>query len=573
MLLAACGGGGGGMSSTPSPVTKPTPTPTPAAASLGNVTTQTSFKNYATATDQELTGPDNTVVNTSSTGTSLSFSYDPETKTYTLTDNGETSSFGVAELYDNGTSDTHYHISTSDGFDALTLFDPKRLGLGMKYATIGLWQRRQEIDSDNANFTFDVFAYGFPTAASGVPLAGSATYDIDLFGVASPVGTFPRSIIGDGTFSLDFGQGLFAMSGEAGEYNNDADYSTCCSEWWGAGYLASNGGISGYFTYSGRENNRYQVSVTGSLFGPSGSEVGASLVGTGTFGSSFTGAFVGSRAHDGIDVALSARDTGARTYGTLIGTSTTTQHAGSPSSEAAGYYFTSTFGSLDFAADGSITPDMRIMNSRFVNVTFAPSDLLASQSDDLSDVYEVHNADANYRLQLFKPENPEIQLTYSSFGYWSEDRAIDDNNRQKQSSWFIYGVRTIGDTLPRSGTAHYDATVIGSGERLADREPLTLAGTTSIDVDFATTDIDGSLTAQAWTSSNQLIDLPDMDFHATGNAYNFDTYLNGVIGSIRGALYGPSGEEIGGTFEFVAGNLSTATFDASYSGVFYGKKD
>jgi hypothetical protein len=501
------------------------------------------------------------------------FSYNATTNSYSVSGNGISSTFGPADFAGvDEAGDQSFSRAIDGGGERLTLLNPQRLGSGTRNVSLGLWQRR----TNGTDFRVDVFSYGFPTPATEVPRVGSATYDIDLFGVASPIGTFPRSVIGDGTFSLDFAQGLFEMSGEAGEYNNDVDYSTCCGAWRGAGYMASGGGLNGYFIYNGRTGITYRASILGALYGPAGAEVGASLLGNDGPDWSFTGGFAGTRARAGIDVNLSVLESGERSYRSHHGFFIASQRPGG-TSESGGSYFPAAFGRVDFGADGSITPTLGINDPGFTNVTFRPTDRVAAQSDNRFDVYEVRNANGAYRLEMFRPGpgNPDITLTYSSFGQWREDRATASSERQSISTWLSYGARTIGGSLPPTGSARFNATILGSGERLTDMARLTVRGTSTIDIDFAAATISGSFKADAWTLSNEKISLPDMTFTASRNVYSFDTALllseDRSDGSIRGSLYGPGGEEIGGAFEFFT--RQNGRPDAIYSGAFYGKRE
>ncbi|MCJ2183137.1 transferrin-binding protein-like solute binding protein [Novosphingobium sp. 1949] len=570
LLLCACGGGGDeSVTSTPTPVATATPSPT-----LADLQSDAAFDTLSAQAVQTLSADDGTVTASTSARAALSFSYDAASDTYTVSSNGGTSRFGPAEysgLDDAGQA--QYSSTTTGGLDKLTLLNRANIGDGTQYVSLGLWQRRDTSE----DLSYDVFAYGFATEPADIPLTGSATYDITLLGVVAPPNEFVHTVLGDGTFSLDFAQGLFSLSGDATEYNNDADYWTCCHAWQGAGYLSSSGNLTGNFAYDGRYET-YQGTVLATLFGPDASEVGGSVVGTNVDGTgSFSGAFAGTKASDDTDVNFSALDDGARSYYTLVGTTVAALFPGETSGEASAYYFPDDYGSVTFDDDDAITLVTGISDARYSDVTFTQADLVSS--DTRFAIYETSNANGDYRLEMFQPgpDNPEIQLTYSSFGHWTETRAIGNLSEQQVSSWFSYGVRTQADTLPATGTAHFDATVLGSGTRYADMAALTVTGTTAIDIDFAKETVNGTFDADAYTSANEKIDLPTMTFSSQGNAYGFDTLLMQTpghsFGSIEGALYGPSGEEIGGTFEFYTPSALANEADASYSGVFYGKRN
>lgn len=588
LALSACGGGGGGgVNSTPAPSPSPMPTPTPTPsptqtpaptpvdAALGAASGSTTFTTFSTHTTQSLTAQDDVVSNTQVQRVPLTFRYDAGSKAYTVQVAGISTTFGAAQFAQaNDSGDVRFTRTLDGGRESLTLFNPARVGAGTRSVNVGLWQRR----TNTTDFQFDVFAYGFTTAAAQVPRSGSATYEIDLFGVASPNGAFPRSIIGDGTFSLDFAHGLFSMAGQAGEYNNDVAYSTCCTSWTGAGRITSAGALSGNFIFDGRDRISYRSSVVGALFGPDGKEVGGSLLGNDNSDSTFSGAFAGTYLRNGIANSLSVLDTSARSYSSFLGTSSVVQRKDATSSEGAGYYFPGTFGRIDFGANGSVTPVLNINDSRYFDVTFTAADRVAALSDASFDVYKVANANGNYQLEMYRPGsgNPDVALTYSSFGHWQEDRPIADATRQTVSTWFSYGARTLYATLPPTGTARFTAKVLGSGERLADMARLTLTGTSAINIDFATSKVDGTLDVTAVTAANERVILPLMTFASEGNAYTFDTQLyrqpGMTDGSIRASLYGPGGEEIGGSFEFFTRSAAGAA-DAVYSGVLFGKRN
>jgi hypothetical protein len=547
---------------------------------LDTLTGAHDFANRSTLTIQRRDNTDDSTVATTASRAPLEIHLDTATGTYTLVSNGQTVSFTDADFVgNNGSGDRNYFKEQGGKFQYLTMINPGRLGAGTKYVSGGLWQRLVTSGTRD-DFEFDVFVYGFPTAARAVPVNGTASFDVDLFGVASPLGIFPRSVIGNGTVSVDFGQGLFSMSGEAGEYNNDAEYSTCCSDWRGSGYLGSSGLLSGFFSYDGRDRHDYQAMIEGGLYGPAGQEIGGTLLGGTSGGGTFTGVFAGTRLGSTISDPLSALSQGARSYPSFRGTFFGSQRSGNSFSNADTYYIPGDFGLAKFGADGSFTLPMGINDPRFADVTFTSADIVAAESGNSFTVYQLNNANGAYRLSLSKPgpANPSIQLTYSSFGSWQETRAIGDLARQTMSTWFYYGVPTASKSLPLSGSAHYDAKILGSGERYTDTERLTLSGDAKIDIDFAAMSLAGVFNAQAKTTTNQLVALPVVTFGGDLNdVYAFQSYLidptSRIDGSITGRLYGPSGEEIGGTFEFFTRLTPGGTVDAGYAGVIYGKRD
>ncbi len=127
------------------------------------------------------------------------------------------------------------------------------------------------------------------------------------------------------------------------------------------------------------------------------------------------------------------------------------------------------------------------------------------------------------------------------------------------------------NTLARTGSAHYTATILGSGERYADAAPLTL-GTAAIDIDFAAMTLAGLFNADAKTSNGTLIDLPTLTFGGElFNTYAFQSYFiddqtHTADGEIQGRLYGPSGK-IGGSIPFMRQVPGGTTIEAGYAGV------
>jgi hypothetical protein len=213
LALAGCGGGGGGMSFIPAPPTIPTPTPTPTQTPVpppipaGPIGLQSSAP-FSTAVAYDSGG--GTLIN----GTNLvQFAYSSTTGRYTITipgfqpgqlvTTGGNGSFnaGASTWLDLRGTTNNVTVDSTPAVQAVTVALDWPASSPYKYTNTASW-----FDPSTYGPT-GVFAYGIPTAAGDVPLAGAATYAGSVQGVAA------NSIWVGGSVSLTFDFGTGSLSG------------------------------------------------------------------------------------------------------------------------------------------------------------------------------------------------------------------------------------------------------------------------------------------------------------------------------------------------------------------------
>ena len=159
---------------------------------------------------------------------------------------------------------------------------------------------------------------------------------------------------------------------------------------------------------------------------------------------------------------------------------------------------------------------------------------------------------------LFKPGagNPELALTYASYGAWQ--RIADNGTELKiDTSFFTYGVETTPSEMPKTGSATYQTKIDG---QFADtRGVFALAGDSHFDANFASGAVnftmnpvgrnvaDGSYANFGQLVLTGSIKTPDQAYK--GNEFSAETGSAGAYAAqMQGAFYGPGAAELGGTF-------------------------
>ena len=121
----------------------------------------------------------------------------------------------------------------------------------------------------------------------------------------------------------------------------------------------------------------------------------------------------------------------------------------------------------------------------------------------------------------------------------------------------VFGHRTPLAEMPTSGTATYRGKVVG--DVLTNNSVRSLTGGIDMDVNFTTGLMDMTLATQIREGSDNAGGTTFLDYKTlSGSGVLSDTTFDGslnelggdAVGSYQGAFFGPSANEVGGTFEF-----------------------
>jgi hypothetical protein len=484
-----------------------------------------------------------TAISGSASSGALTISYDADTKGYTATIDGKVQTFLPADVSSTDEYDTVYRKTSGGTTDYLTLIDKTYVArLDNKYVRMGTWQRNT-VTGSSQNVDFTAFVYGLPTADAAVPRAGKALYAVDAYGLVSVVGYEPRSFQGAGSFTVDFGEGVYGTQTYLTEY----DVVSGGGSTGGGIEVVSGGSLSaGGNAFAG--NMRYGSSygtgsgtMTGRFYGPNGEEIGATFqASNGSL--SVVGGLVGQLDDTYAPANLTLTnltkqeyfyaDYGRGTIGGINWQNAETFVAGPPSSQFYGGQFT--------IADKVSGPNS---NFTYYAKTF-------SGTYDSQDV----------KLSMFKPgaTNTQLALTYASFGLWSTATPWGAGGSVQSNMWFAYGFQTPSNFLTaKTGTAQYQGLAYGTGQLNTGPmgTPQTLYdvnGTSRFAVDFGAQTFSGSLDLKGTGQvAKDAIDFGRYTFD--GRIFGYSSTLQGVIAGapnseIAGRFYGPDGQEIATPF-------------------------
>lgn len=159
-------------------------------------------------------------------------------------------------------------------------------------------------------------------------------------------------------------------------------------------------------------------------------------------------------------------------------------------------------------------------------------------------------------------------------GFW-ERATLSSSTITASLDSFTYGAETGASSVPRTGGAAYDISLVGVHPTSIGVEAF--AGTGSFDVDFArgTFALRGDMSGSA---------MPVTEFVGDGR---LSSSVNGFSGEIRfnangrlnlgtldGKFYGPSAQELGGVWQASpSGSNPASGTDSLYTGVILGRKD
>jgi hypothetical protein len=185
--------------------------------------------------------------------------------------------------------------------------------------------------------------------------------------------------------------------------------------------------------------------------------------------------------------------------------------------------------------------------------SFAPGDIDQTLRQNDTSVYLKSSGSVQNRMELNHAGSlPPWSYKYVGGSIWTRGEGGTELN----SYAFSYGVETADSATPRSGTASFDVRLIGRGFWAQDYTHLTGNGT--IRADFGTGAITGSgLALEQSSNSRKAVASGDWSMNATlsssTNAFSgtFRLYpglVSTLSGTVAGRFYGPSGNELGGSY-------------------------
>lgn len=198
------------------------------------------------------------------------------------------------------------------------------------------------------------------------------------------------------------------------------------------------------------------------------------------------------------------------------------------------------------------------------NQTFSPANIDAAQSDADFTIYDK----SGDLLIYLNPHAPLLDLEYVTLGAWVSDAA---SPRDLTFGYLAGGIQTPDGDMPTTGTASYQGEIAGTGITKPLGVLYLIAGPVAIEADFATGSVVSTVTvlrtdyltggtyAPYLFESNGSIATGTNLFGGTISSLDG----SGLVGRLDGAFFGPTANEVGGTF-----NASNANDDMV--GVFVG---
>lgn len=554
VLLGACGSGGGGVASAGSNPPggggtggTPTPAPAPTNASISGLTVSQTFAGPAATTTTTINSNPALVANATSARSTLQVRYDAGTRSYTVETQGRSQSFAPTDARPAAASgETVYAKTDGSVRDYLTLVTTPYSGnTPNRYVGLGYWQRNT-VSPSRQDTTFDSFVYGLETPAASVPRSGTASYLTDTLGFVTTPGKVPRAFTGSGTFDVDLTLGVFAARASVLEYDLTSPETRSGGgiEYLAGGKLTSGNDFAGNFTYGGIDT-RASGTVQGRFFGPGTEELGATFSADNAAGAAVTGSFTGQRSAGGARSNLSLVNlTGDQLF--YVRESSYTLQNG-----AGGVSFANTYqgiAQMTLRPDGGVSFTGAVSN--IPNGSFTAADRVADGRANFT-TYAGMVDSKPARLSLYRPgtANPELQLTYASFGIW-EGGSTSGYGAFNGKAYRAYGIETPRDLLSRrTGTAAYSGVVYATGVRGGGGE-FDVGGTSRFAVDFGAQRFSGALTL-----TDKAANAAEIGTWTFADSLSYGLPINTALrngteaqGTIVPSLYGPDGEEIAASF-------------------------
>jgi hypothetical protein len=598
IALSACSGGGGGRgvgtTPPPPPPTGGGTTPTPTPASNEDLVAPLVSESF---TNDGATGKASYVGNgfaASVARTDLTVRYDSTNASYTITAPDRSQSFGPAHR-DAALSTGEADIFLRRNGNTVDSLSISKTGTGpgtelsptYRYVSGGVWQRTAT-GSNSIEGTADVFTFGVETPDTALVRTGTGQYAVQLRGVVA----YGDSVIGTrgtGDIDVDFATGRLSGLGDLQELRPDG--SLVASQRWGllATLASGQNSFSGQFSIAPPATaTEFTGFTAGRFYGPNAEELGAVYGWRHSFlGLTYSGYILGKNA------SLYPRNT---TLATLA------VEQALPSYSYM-YHYTLRLSDGEIFGGGEPNPHPgNSMNVRYseadraIELDYAfeldrtlltAADRDAAQSNATYDVYVLRSTASNgtprtTTVRMFKPgsANPELQLTYASFGAWTNQTG-DGSRPDYQEivrSYFAYGLPTAASAVPVTGTASYDARIFGETTLLAPNDiskkspRLGISGTARFDFNFASATLAGYFNPVGRDASGKTYTFDQTGFTGKIQAdKSFNANFANYAGDLQGQFYGPEAQELAGRFALGVRHPGTG-FNTRIFGAFVGKQ-
>ncbi len=551
IVLSACGGGGGGggVISTPGPA----PAPAPTNSTITDLKASQTFANDASSADLAFDLTTGTTITGKGSADPLTIRYDAASNSYSLAAGPRSQTFSPADVTVNTTQDLEYQKTTGSSRDFLTFAKVPFTGtVATQYVQLGFWQRNIITGARQDTF-FSAFTYGIDTPAAAVPRTGTAVFGIDVFGLSSSPGKEPRTFQGSGTFSTDFGAGVFSAHSflEETELLSGDGVTGGGIELTAAGRLsATNGTFAGNMVYGGF-NGSVSGSLAGRFYGPAGQELGAAFSGANADGATVNGALTGRRDNaaqaDNLTLTNLVKPQLFFTREALL---EVRRFDGQTDISLTSMNLVSQF-NQENAETFSYGPGI----SSLPGGLFTINDKVASVDPNFI-AYRKTFAGREVMLELFKPGavNSQLALTYASLGRWSTSEREPAYTTASQV-FFAYGLETPARLLAaKTGTGRYAGVVYGAGANRQTGAIYDVTGTSQFEVDFSSQSYSGFLgLLGAGKNGTASVDFGSYNFSGALAAFTAETAVDLIragqnVGTMSTRFYGPGGEEIAGNF-------------------------
>ncbi|QHL91268.1 hypothetical protein GVO57_11160 [Sphingomonas changnyeongensis] len=428
---------------------------------------------------------------------------------------------------------------------------------GTRFVAGGTLQNSEPFAGSTLN-QLTSFVFGLRTAEAEVPRTGSASFGVGLLGALTGLNDF-QPITGSGLLTLDFSTGRTTGNGVAStRFATFSGFSSPSYFRWSTNgnFSVASNRLQGDIQLELNPGSPLPGTIEGRLFGPSGSELGASF--SAGFGQQMAaGTLTGTRG------------TAAPAFETLA---TLLSNTSLQQLETEVLYDASATAGR-FTATGvrpisqseirirTLGPDAQAIEM-FAN-PLTPATRVDALSDPLFVAYR--NTGTTFptvrttRLYRYMTPNPELALTYSTFAMTEMDLG-----NQFIDYTTVFGLATGFVNAPRSGSGVYQGvlhgTAVGAGP---DGDRFSLQGSARLEFDWQAQTIGGRLSPVA-TNLRTRTATPLGDFTLRGStpflSASFDAVISGqpgAAGRLKGAFYGPNAEEATGAFSLFTPGAGT----------------